>query len=136
SPSYTFTASASRNLVATFSQAGVTVTVASSPAAGGATSGGGTFTSGSSVTVTASPASCYTFVSWTENGTVVSTSSTYTFTAAGCRNLLANFRQITYTVSTTSSPVGAGSTSGGGAPVCGSSVTVAASASAGYSFFN
>jgi hypothetical protein len=34
------------------------------------------------VTVSAVPASCFTFVSWTENGVVVSTSASYTFTAS------------------------------------------------------
>ncbi|MHB1688960.1 MAG: Ig-like domain-containing domain, partial [Ignavibacteriaceae bacterium] len=44
-----------------------TVTLSSNPVAGGTTSGGGTYNSGSSVTVTAAPNAGYTFTNWTEN---------------------------------------------------------------------
>ena len=53
--------------------------------------GGGAFASGNSDTVTATPNSGYTFANWTENGTVVSTAASYTFTLTGNRNLVANF---------------------------------------------
>ncbi|MEI7675593.1 MAG: starch-binding protein, partial [Bacteroidales bacterium] len=42
-------------------------------------------------TVVATPNSGYTFVNWTENGTQVSTSASYTFTVGGNRTLVANF---------------------------------------------
>ena len=51
-----------------------TITVRASPSADGTVSGGGTFAEGSSHTVTATPNSGHTFVHWTENGRVVSTS--------------------------------------------------------------
>src|SRR5262249_49282714 len=103
---------------------------------GGTTGGGGNYISGSSVTVTATAVSCYTFLNWTENSTLVSTSASYSFTASGNRNLVANFAQSTYTVSTSSSPAGAGATTGGGTVACGSSVIVTASTNSGYSFAN
>src|SRR5439155_10077672 len=84
-------------VAALFSSAGsgspayVTVSTSSSPTGAGATTGGGTVTSGSGVTVTASANAGYTFANWTENGTVVSTSASYTFAANANRNLLANF---------------------------------------------
>ena len=53
--------------------------------------GGGTFNSGTSVTVTAIPATGYQFVNWTENGTQVSTNASYIFTITGNRTLVANF---------------------------------------------
>ena len=68
-----------------------TITTSASPAAGGTTSGGGSYARDTTVTVTATPNSGYSFVSWMENGTVVSTSAGYTFTAVGNRNLVANF---------------------------------------------
>lgn len=67
------------------------ITLNSDPTAGGATSGGGTKASGTSCTVIASANSGYTFVNWTENGSQVSTSSSYTFTVNGNRTLVANF---------------------------------------------
>ena len=68
-----------------------TLTVAANPASAGSVSGGGSFVTGSAVTVTASANSGYTFTNWTANGTVQSTSPTYTFTLAADLNLVANF---------------------------------------------
>jgi len=68
-----------------------TVTLSSNPAAGGTTSGGGTFNSGSSVTVTATANAGYSFTNWTEGGIAVSTNASYTFTIIGNRTLVANF---------------------------------------------
>jgi hypothetical protein len=67
------------------------VTLASNPVAGGTTRGGGTFDSGSSVTVTATANAGYTFTNWTETGTAVSAQATYLFTASSNRTLVAHF---------------------------------------------
>ena len=90
---YTFTLNGNRSLTANFRQQTVSYTlgVAAAPVAGGTVSGGGTFTQGSSVTVTAAPAKGYLFVNWTEGTTSVSTSSSYIFTMNGNRTLTANF---------------------------------------------
>jgi hypothetical protein len=70
-----------------------TITVSASPTAGGSVGGAGTYAAGASRTVTANPNSGYAFVNWTENGSAVSTSSSYTFTLNANRNLVANFTQ-------------------------------------------
>ncbi len=62
-----------------------------SPSAGGRVAGAGTFASGSSPTVTATANSGYTFANWTDNGAVVSSSASYTFTLTANRTLVANF---------------------------------------------
>jgi hypothetical protein len=135
SSSYTFTVSAGETLVANF-EPGFTITTSSSPAGSGSTSGGGTYTSGSMVTVTATASSCYTFASWTQGDTVVSTSASYSFTASANRALVANFTQVSYAMVTSSSPPAGGSTSGGGSYACGTSVTVCAMANPSYGFVN
>ena len=56
------------------------LTVTASPTTYGTVSGGGTFAEGSSRTVTATPNGSRSFVNWTQNGKVVSTSASYTFT--------------------------------------------------------
>jgi uncharacterized repeat protein (TIGR02543 family) len=89
-PNYTFTVTGNRTLVANFAT-GSLITTASSPLTGGNTDGGGSFVNGSSVTVQATPSANYNFVNWTENGVPVSASANYTFTAAGDRDLVANF---------------------------------------------
>jgi len=63
----------------------------SNPAAGGSTTGGGTYASGTSCTVVAAANDGYTFTNWTENGVEVSVSASYTFTVSADRNLVANF---------------------------------------------
>jgi len=108
------------------------VTLSSSPAAGGTTVGAGSYSSGTSVTVTASKNPLYNFVNWTdkENGTEVSTSPSYQFTMPGNnRYLVANFSLIpvTHAVTLSSNPPAAGGTTGGaGAYSAGVSVTVTA----------
>jgi Divergent InlB B-repeat domain/Viral BACON domain len=68
------------------------ITVEASPKADGTVSGGGTFAEGSSQTVTATPNTGHTFVHWTENGKVVSTSASYTFTLPSANvTLIADF---------------------------------------------
>ena len=54
-------------------------------------SGGGSFAVNSEVTITAAPNSGYKFTNWTENDTVVSTESSYTFTVTVGRTFTANF---------------------------------------------
>jgi Divergent InlB B-repeat domain len=56
-----------------------TITVSASPSADGTVGGGGTFVAGTSQTVTATPNGGRTFVHWTQNGRVVSTSESYLF---------------------------------------------------------
>jgi hypothetical protein len=78
-------------LIATLTTSPVTITTSASPMEGGTTSGGSTYVSGSSVTVNATANNGYIFTSWTENGSVVSMSATYMFTATSDRTLVANF---------------------------------------------
>ena len=65
--------------------------VASQSSNQGSVTGGGSTTSGQSVTLTATSNSGFVFVRWTENGNEVSTSSQYTFTASANRQLVAHF---------------------------------------------
>ena len=68
-----------------------TYTITVTAGSGGTVSGGGNVTHGDSVEVTATANQGYHFVNWTENGTEVSTSATYSFTATANRTLTANF---------------------------------------------
>ena len=90
-PSYCFTVTESASYVAVFSQNSYTISVSANPSASGTVSGGGTYNYGSTCTLTATSATGYTFSNWTENGEVVSTEATYSFTVTGDRNLVSNF---------------------------------------------
>ena len=69
----------------------VTITVSANPEEGGTVTGGGEYQSGETCTVTATPNGEYVFAGWTEDGTLVSSDMSYSFTATADRNLVANF---------------------------------------------
>lgn len=69
-------------------------TITATAGVGVMVTGGGTYDKDASVTVTAAPESGYQFVDWTENGSVVSTDASYTFTASTDRTLTANFKLL------------------------------------------
>ena len=114
-----------------------TIAATASPAEGGTVTGDGTFSEGTSATLTATAMPGYTFANWTEAGEVVSAEAVFTFAVVAARTLVANFTQQAadnWTISTTSQPVAGGVTSGGGSFSNGTSVTVSAAANAGYLF--
>ena len=87
-------------------KAGFKVTASVNPAEGGTVEGAGTYSSGATVTLTATAANGYRFVNWTQSGEEVSTSAVYTFTASGNRELTANFEIVPHTHSFTYSASG------------------------------
>ncbi|MGM0480253.1 MAG: InlB B-repeat-containing protein [Bacteroidota bacterium] len=112
------------------------VITSADPTNGGATTGDGSYVENASVTVEAIANPGYNFVNWTENGTVVSTDSEYTFTITANRDLQANFEAITYDVAITEDPVNGGTTSGAGTYQEGDGVTITATPETGYAFVN
>ncbi len=142
SPGYQFIMAGNRALVAHFSvipPAQFAVTLSSNPAAGGTTFGSGAYNTGTSVTVIESPNPGYTFANWTENGNIISTSSSYQFIITANRTLVANFTAIPalqFAVFLSSSPSIGGTTTGAGSYTTGTSVTIGATPSAGYTFVN
>jgi uncharacterized repeat protein (TIGR02543 family) len=113
-----------------------TLTAGASPLGAGSVSpSGGEYESGVQVTVTANPASGYTFDYW--SGGASGTASTITITMDSDKSVTANFKaaiQI-YTLSTSVSPSGAGSVSpSGGDYESGVQVTLTASPASGYTF--
>jgi hypothetical protein len=136
--SYTFTIDVNHSLVANFTPdvPQWTISTGASPAAGGATSGGGLLDEGSSATIVATPNAGYAFTNWTEGGVQVSTSASCTFTVMGNRTLVANFTTVpSYSVTTTANPAAGGTTAGDGSYFSASSATVTAAANPGYLFW-
>ena len=138
SASYSFTVTADRDLVANFSQTlpSYTVTATANPTNGGTVTGGGTFESGQSCTLTATANTGYTFVNWTKNGTQVSTNASYTFTVNGSGDYVANFTLNSYEVTATANPADGGTISGAGTYNHGATATLTATAAEGYTFTN
>ena len=136
---YTFTVEDNRSLVANFTAITYTITVSANPSNSGTTSGGGTYNHGQSCTVIATSADGYTFMNWTENGTVVSTDANYTFVVTSNRSLVANFEEQlpdTYNINVSPNPNIGGTVTGGGTYAGGQQCTVTATANTGYTFIN
>lgn len=72
-------------------------TITATAESGGTVSGGGIFKQGTNCTLTANSNSGYTFDGWYENGSKVSSSSTYTFTVSSNRTLTAKFSVLIQT---------------------------------------
>lgn len=148
--SFSFTADKDRTLTAVFEKKSApptpptpvryTVSVSASPAEGGTVSGGGSYQSGTSVEVAATPNDGYRFVRWTENGPEVSSEAHYAFDAAADRTLVAVFEKVeqppvkTYSVSVSANPPAGGTVSGSGTFEENSAVTVTATANSNYRF--
>jgi len=132
--SYTFVVNANTDLTANFAINSYAITTTANPSAGGTVTGTGTYIYGSNCTATATPATGYSFSGWTENGTVISTNSSYTFTVGSARTLTALFTINHYTVSATSFPTTGGSIDGTGTYDYGTSCTLTAVPSSGSNF--
>jgi len=111
-----------------------TVDLAVSPESSGTATGGGVFGEGFSATVNAQSATGFMFANWTKDGTIVSTSSTYTFIVSESQTLVANFVPAVYMITATASPVDGGTISGTGQVNYGSNATLTATPGVGYDF--
>ena len=115
-----------------------TITVSANPAEGGNVTGGGTYQQGQTCTVTAAARPGYIFRNWTENGNLVSTQTSYSFTVNGNRNLVANFEEEiqNFNIRVSANPMLAGTVTGGGTYQQGESCTVTATPNNGFNFVN
>ena len=137
SANYPFPVMSNRTLVAHFTALQpneYNINVSANPSNGGTVTGGGSYSQDQQCTVTANANEGYTFTNWTENGNVVTTNASYTFTVNVNRNLMANFEIKSYMVDVYANPSDGGSVSGGGTYNHGQSCMVSAEANSGFSF--
>ncbi len=111
-----------------------TISASVMPGSTGSIAGTGIYGQGFSATLTASPATNYIFLNWTESGNVVSSNSVYTFIVGGDRTLVANFVPASFQVTATVVPVDGGSVSGTGAIPYGTNATLTATPATGFTF--
>ena len=133
---YTFTVNGNRNLVAQFQGQSCYIATTSNPSNGGTTSGNGLYHFGETCTVTATPATGYEFINWTDNGSVASTEAAYTFTVESGRNLVANFAVQTFQITATVEPAEGGTAIGGGTYNYGDMVTIEVDTNEDWAFLN
>ena len=115
-PTYSLYVTATQTVVAHFLQIpDNSVIVTATASTGGTVSGGGSYRSGTEVTLTATPVNeYYYFVNWTSGTDTLSDDNTITFTATGDATIVANFKPVTFTVKITT--VGGRSTLNGSSP--------------------
>ena len=100
-------------------------------------SGGGAYTSGAPVTVTAVLTNdCYYFLGWTSGSRTASTNLVYSFTASSNVTVTAKFARYLYKVRAVSQPPNGGTNSGAGTKACGATAIVSAHANPGFRFAN
>ena len=132
-PSYTFTVNESATYTAYFAETPVTYYTISTnvtPAGAGTVAGGGSYEAGSSVTLTATPNTGYSFSQWQDGNT----QNPRTITVSGDATYTATFTQDPYTVSVYANPTNGGTVSGGGNYHYGDNATLTATANSGFEF--
>lgn len=137
SANYSFTVNSNRTLVANFTQIpNYTITVSADPANGGTVSGGGNYEQGAVCTLTATPNTGYEFVNWTKNGTVVSSTESFSFNVSENASYEAHFSILSFTITVSADPLEGGLVTGGGTYTYGEMVTVTVAPNDQYTFLN
>ena len=117
-----------------------TLTLAENPASTGTVTGNGNYEAGETITITATPATGYEFINWTNGLDIVSTDASYTYTMpAESVTLTANFEVIvvpTYTLTLAVNPASTGTVTGNGSYEAGETITITATPATGYEFVN
>jgi gliding motility-associated-like protein/uncharacterized repeat protein (TIGR02543 family) len=113
-----------------------TLSTTVSPMAGGSVSGAGSYDEGTVATLTATPATGYTFTGW--SGDASGTSTAITVTMTGNKSVTANFQESastkTYTLTATVAPSDGGIVAGQGKYDAGTNVMLIATPASGYIF--
>ncbi len=113
------------------------ITTKVTPTNSGTVSGAGSYYENTQCTLTATPATGYTFTNWKKGNNVVSTDATYTFTVTSSTagEYTATFTAIPqYTITASANPTNGGTVSGGGTFYENTSCTLTATANTGYAF--
>ena len=135
---YTFIIDGNRMLVANFQVQSFIVTATADPTEGGTVTGGGTYNYGDECTLTAIPASGYSFVKWTQDGVILTTIPTLSIIVTGDVEYTAHFVQSanTFTITAIADPTAGGTLSGDGNYRQGETCTLVATPNNGYTFVN
>jgi hypothetical protein len=86
------------------------------------------------VTVSATPSPCFTFINWTENGVEVWDKPIFTFKVEQSRNLVANFEKVNYEITLIADPPMGGIVESSGHYACGDTIAISATPELGFKF--
>ncbi len=108
-----------------------------SPQNAGVVTGEGQYAAGQTISIHASPNQGFSFLNWTQNGTIISLQADFVFVMPGNpTTLVSNFVQTSFVLELISNPEGAGILSGGGFYEPLTAVVVSASVNDGFAFVN
>ena len=133
---YSFTVTEAGNYIANFAPNSYDIIAEANPTEGGTVAGAGVYGHNSTVILTATANTGYTFINWTKDGTVVSNEPTYTFTVTESSTYVANFELNSYVITAMANPTNGGSIAGAGVYNHGETATLTAIANVGYPFIN
>jgi len=133
---FTFLSSESCSLVANFLANNYNITLRADPPEMGAVEGGGTFSYGTTTTVSAYPYNEFRFIHWTEDSVIVSTEAHYTFILEKSRILTAHFERTMYHIIATVNDTIYGYATGSGKYYLNQLVQTKAFAKEGFQFAN
>lgn len=131
-----FTVTGEASYVANFTLNSYTISATVNPTESGTVAGAGDYGYNTTCTLTATPATGYHFVNWTQNDTEVGTAATLSFTVTADASYVANFAINNYTITATATPTAGGTVTGAGNYDHGTAVTLTATSNEGYSFLN
>ncbi len=133
-PEFQFQVNQNRFLTANFTQEAYTLNLVAEPEEAGVVSGGGSFYSGETANITATPENGYSFTAWIHNGEEVSQQPEYSFEVNENTTLIALFSPLTYEVNLQAVPNIGGSTNGQGIYTYGQEATISAQPAKDYEF--
>jgi len=134
---YTYTVTASKNLIAKFKQRTYALTLQSDPADIGAElTGGGDYPYNTQVTITAKPVDDYTFLGWYDGDTKETDEMSFTYTTTKTpKTFTAKYKRKEYALTLKATPSGIGTTlTGNGNYISSSKVNISATAVTNYNF--
>lgn len=130
---YSFTVTEESSYVANFELNSFEIEAVANPEVGGTIDGIGTYYYGQNCTLTAIPATGYTFVNWTKDDEEVSTEALFSFIVNENSQYIANFQTESYTIAATATN---GTVNGTGIYEFGTVCTLTAIPNTGYTFTN
>ena len=133
---YEFEITENRDLIANFSEEYYVVNATAIPSGSAIIEGDGNYSPGQYCSMDAIPNAGFYFISWKENGTIISTNPHLYFQVNQDRDLEAHFGVFDFEISVTVDPQNAGTASGGGSFNYGDETTVAAEAFTGWEFLS
>jgi len=111
-------------------------TINAIPRSGGQVTGAGDYGNGQICNLTATEATGYDFVNWTEGETEITTAPTYSFTVTQSRSLIALFKLKTFSIIADAEPTEGGEVGGAGSYNDEQTCNLTATAGTGYNFID